>query len=234
MRLLADCGNSAIKLAKLGPEGLIPLPRCTRDDSAVLAKTLEGGSSLAVVSSGDATWTALQQAWAGRGPLLLAGRELVLPDLGQYATLGHDRLLAGLAAAQTGDAVVVDCGTATTFSAWRATSDGVRFAGGLIAPGAEACLAGLALRAPRLPLAQVAGPEVSACQHDSAGAIAAALAIGYAGFVASCLRRLCAESGIARVVATGAQAERWLPQVPTRSLLVLEGLALVLAESTGD
>lgn len=228
MRLLADCGNSAIKLAALGPHGLQAVGTWAPVEGAALAGALATADELCAVVSGDCALAALVEAWAGRGPLRLVGRELAPPDLGQYSGLGHDRLLAGLAAAADGDAVVVDCGTATTFGAWRASEAGPRFLGGLIAPGAEACLAGLRLRAPRLPPAGPINSE-SACQHDSAGAIGAALGIGYPGLVTACLHRLCAESGIARVVATGGQAERWLPQAIQRPLLVLEGLAALLA-----
>ncbi|MBA3685138.1 MAG: type III pantothenate kinase, partial [Planctomycetes bacterium] len=144
MRILADCGNSTVKLALAQDGGVWVQERVAVDAPAFAAFVARHGGALdaAVVLPGAqrsaevfATW------WAREGagkPLLRIGHELPLPDLGQYPGCGADRIVAGLAACaqERHDVVVVDAGTATTLTAWRCTGRG-RLLGGLILPGAQ-------------------------------------------------------------------------------------------------
>ena len=86
-------------------------------------------------------------------PASLVGDEGPLPirlDVDEPSTVGADRMLNTLAAAQLYgvDTIAVDLGTATTFDC--ITGDGV-FVGGVISPGPRAGIEGLSQRASRLP-----------------------------------------------------------------------------------
>lgn len=230
-RLLADCGNTAVKLVRAGNAILGPVARLPPDPEAIAAwlRGQDDAGSLVAAPGAAASADALRSAWARAGngrPLRWTGEAAApVPDLGQYVGCGIDRVLAGLACdADDAGVVVVDAGTATTLTAWRR---GPRFAGGLILPGPEACLAGLRLRAPALPDVAVADPDARADQNSTIGAIAAAIAIGYPAMVATCLRRLQGDAGCRSTLLTGGGAGRLrtvLPEVRSRPHLVLEGL----------
>ena len=180
------------------------------------------------MASNPAAQDLLAEVWGGRQGLQRCGRELPVPPVGQYEGMGEDRVLAGLAAVADGcSVVVVDCGTATTITAWCITPEGPRTNGGLILPGAEACAAGLHQRVPSLPLVAPARADAIAIQRTTPDAIAAGLGIGYPAMVERCLERVQAASGISRVVATGGAAEMVAPGVPYEPDLVLRGLAIL-------
>lgn len=248
MLLLADCGNTAIKLALADQVGLrrhgsVPaqaaaLDAWTREDLARVGELVALPGSAAHHQNLVRWWT---EAAGGRN-LRRIGTELPLPDLGQYPGCGADRVLAGLAVGlrQRQCTVVVDCGTATTLTAWRvdaslverAPSQAIRFAGGLILPGIRACAAGLNRLAPGLPLVDPLGPDAPAAQHATQTAIAAALGISYGPMVAACLCKLQRETGIRHVVLTGGGSEallraQLLPRSALHPTLVLAGMHLV-------
>ena len=183
----------------------------------------------------------LVRAWwqrAGQGrPLRVIGGELPVPDYGQYATCGYDRVLAGAVTSrrEQRSLIVLDAGTATTITAWTYAAGRPGFSGGLILPGAQACLDGLTTAAPALPQVTPAGPDSSARQRDTKGAMAAALGIGYGPMVAACLLKLQRETGLHEVVATGGNIQliidsRILPATAHRPALVLSGMATLAAE----
>lgn len=94
-------------------------------------------------------------------PAPLAGDGGLLPirlDVDEPHTVGADRMLNTLAAAQLYgvDTIAVDLGTATTFDC--ITGDGV-FLGGVIAPGPRAGIEGLAQQASKLPFIDLVPPE---------------------------------------------------------------------------
>ncbi len=213
--ILADCGNTAVKLAN-GPERVRLAP-----EPAAAWLAAQHGGRLLLLPGASAAADLVRRAW--RGQLTEIGRDLQLPDRGQYPGLGVDRIVAGLAAGSA--TIVVDAGTATTLTAWGA--DG-RFAGGLILPGAHALIAGLCARAPALPAVEPLGRDAPAAQRDTRGAIAAGAGIGHAGMVEACLARLRLETRIDRVLVTGGGAEELdLPEAEPRPWLVLEGLELL-------
>lgn len=215
-RILADCGNTAVKLAFDG--GRVRLAAC--DVPAWLA--LHAADELVLLPTAAASAAAVRAAWNGR--LREVGRDLPLPDRGQYAGMGADRIVAGLAASSP--CIVVDAGTATTLTAWDAAG---RFAGGLILPGPQAMIRGLAAAAPALPVVDPLPPDARAAQHGTAGAIAAAAGIGHPAMVRACVDRLRAETGIAAVAATGGGAAVLAPLlgVVERPWLVLDGMDLL-------
>ncbi len=210
--IFADCGNTAVKLAN-GAERVRLAPEQV---AAWLAS--HPADRLLLLPGASAAADSVRRAW--RGPLTEIGRDLQLPDRGQYPGMGVDRIVAGLAAGPA--TIVVDAGTATTLTAW--TVDG-RFAGGLILPGAHALIAGLCARAPALPVVEPLGRDAPAAQRDTRGAIAAGAGIGHAAMVEACLARLRLETRIDRVIVTGGGAEALdLPEAEVRPWLVLEGL----------
>jgi type III pantothenate kinase len=95
-------------------------------------------------------------------PATLTTKDGPLPirlDVEEPHTVGADRMLNTLAAAQLYgvDMIAVDLGTATTFDC--ITADGA-FLGGVIAPGPRAGIEGLAQRASKLPFIDLVPPEV--------------------------------------------------------------------------
>jgi len=247
MRLLADCGNSTIKLA-LAHDGGVWIQERLNPELDILSTFVRthasGGAALDELAllPGSAAHAALVAHWwksiAPGRPMRVLGRELPVPAVGQYATCGLDRVVAGVIACaqQRGPVLVIDAGTATTFSAWHqaGATDAIlstRFAGGLILPGARACIVGLAHQAPALPVVDPAESSASACQFDTPGSIAAAIGIGYVAMVEACLRKLREETGIANVVVTGGNAAPLLgavvPRLAYRPSLVLEGLEMI-------
>lgn len=238
MRLLADCGNSHLKIAVA--QGLAVTGVQVDDVAEALLHTAVTGDELVVLPGNRERTEVLVARWAARGPLRILGRELPVPDLGQYPTCGLDRLCAGVAAARllplggTG-LVVVDAGTAVTCTAWR-LQPRLAFAGGLILPGRRACAVGLHQAAPALPLVEVMdGLDPTAAQHSTGGAIAAALRIGHPAMVAACARRLASETGQILLMASGggwnADLAAALPEARHLPHLALRGLA-ILAEGS--
>lgn len=241
LRLLADCGNSTIKLAldRGDDEELRDVTRCDTDAEALeqaLAEH-EAPGELILIGVSESKLRFVEDWWRRTRPLQPVrrlDRELPLPSVGQYEGCGHDRVLAGIAAGRelAGEVLVVDAGTATTLSAWRwdpGKRAGVAFAGGLILPGARACSQGLAQAAPALPEVEPIVGEPNPCQFDTQGAIAAGLGIGYPAMVAECLRKLQQQTGIDALRLTGGNAailiDRVIAAEHLRPALVLDGLA---------
>lgn len=210
--IFADCGNTAVKLGQ-GAERVRLAPATV---AAWLAAHPAG--ELVLLPGAAASAGLVRAAWSGR--LREVGRDLALPDLGQYPGMGLDRIVAGLAAGA--GTIVVDAGTATTLTAWGV--DG-RFAGGLILPGPHAMIAGLCASAPALPVVEPLPSTAAAAQRDTRGAIAAGAGLGHAAMVAGCVERLRCETGVAQVVVTGGGAAALcLAGAVVRPWLVLEGL----------
>ena len=215
--ILADCGNTAVKLAQGASR-----ERVLTEQVAAWLST-HPDEVLVLLAGAAANAAVVRQHWRSR--LIEIGRDLALPDVGQYASMGIDRIVAGLAAGP--GTIVIDAGTATTMTAWGA--DG-RFAGGLILPGPHAMIAGLCQLAPALPAVEPGDRHAAAAQCDTRGAIAAGAGLGHAGMVAWCVSRLQAETGIMAVITTGAGAGGLPPlQADHRPWLVLEGMELLSA-----
>lgn len=247
MRLLADCGNSTIKLALARDAGiwqfarLDPQPERLSSFIQPFERTIE---ELAIMPGAKANTQVLESWWAavggGRPKRLVGDANLPIPDLGQYPNCGVDRVLAGLAACaqERKPLVVIDAGTATTITAWDWQPElggplqAVRFIGGLILPSARTCAVGLAAQAPALPVVEPLGPDAHACQRDTVGSIGAALGIGYGPMVAACLLKLERETAIKSIIATGGNTgllidSRVVQRLAYRPSLVLEGLELL-------
>jgi type III pantothenate kinase len=118
--------------------------------------------------------------------------------------LGADRLCNAVAAfaEHGGPCVVVDFGTATT---WDVVSGKGEYVGGVIAPGLEISAEALFSRAAKLPRIELAAPE-RAIGKGTVDSMQAGIVLGYVGLTEGLTRRVLAELGGGRVVATGGLA----------------------------
>lgn len=148
------------------------------------------------------------------------------------SSLGVDRWLALVAAHWhfSGDALIVDAGTAVTFDLLRA--DGQHL-GGLILPGVEAMRDSL-LRGTQIPRLEVTDPTGELWARDTAGAIGTGTIQAPAALAERLYRRLAEQTAATpRLLVTGGDAERLLAALPECAELVpdlvLQGLAMASA-----
>jgi len=141
-------------------------------------------------------------------------------DLIANAVAAYDRFQS--------DCIVVDFGTATTFSAVAVPGE---FLGVAIAPGLGVAADALAGRAAQLPRIQLSAPP-TAIGKNTVHSMQAGLVFGYVGLVNGLIGRLRSElGGQVRVVATGGRAEVIAPLTQQIDIvdpwLTLEGLRLI-------
>ncbi len=142
--------------------------------------------------------------------------------------IGSDRLVnAAYAHAQyPGDLIVVDLGTATTFSLVTVAGE---YLGGAIAPGLRTAADALFARTAQLPTVDLAAPS-HVIGQDTRRNLQSGLVYGHAAMVDGMVRQMQAELGrTTRVVATGGLVHTVAPHCRTiehiRPFLTLEGLA---------
>ena len=222
-RLLVDAGNTRAKARFLGEKQSVFAP--ASDPSSLC----EVNADEIIAAGAPIVVERLRQAAKDRNlPFRALAAEIPVPDLGQYATMGVDRILAGLSGVtQFGPCIIIDAGTAVTLGAW---TSGPRFLGGLIAPGPRACLVGLHHCAPALPLADSDGP-VAALATETVTALRSAIRLGHPAMIRACLQAMQNECKLGQVLITGGQASELLPQFPGAlkcEHLVLDGLALLV------
>lgn len=179
-------------------------------------------------------------------PLLVASAGTVpLPiRVDRPGDVGADRLVNTLAAARIfgAPAIVVDCGTATTFDCL--SGDGA-FVGGAIAPGLVLGLDALAGRTAKLPRVELRAPD-RAIGRDTASAIQSGAVLGYqalvAGLVARIRRELAdaanvAPSDVHTILTGGLAGAPWAAALEGIDVvdpdLTLKGLAILHAEVAG-
>ncbi len=141
--------------------------------------------------------------------------------------IGPDRIVNLIAACERFGApvIVVDLGTATTFSV--ADRDR-RYLGGAIAPGVQTAVTGLVERAARLPQIEFSVPDRVIGKNTTSSMQSGAL-YGFASLVDGMVERMHAELGqTAQVVATGGFASLIVPLCRTEMVedpeLTLRGL----------
>ncbi|HXF81258.1 MAG TPA: type III pantothenate kinase [bacterium] len=144
--------------------------------------------------------------------------------------VGADRIANAVAVVEKygGPAIVVDFGTATTFTAVSAQGD---FLGGAIAPGVGISVEALAEHAAQLPYVELVQPR-TAIARSTVAAMQAGIIFGAVGQVLEIIRRMRNElGGEATVVATGGWAEVIIGECGCIDhydpLLTLEGLRLI-------
>lgn len=150
--------------------------------------------------------------------------------------VGADRICNAIAVFDTygGPAIVVDFGTATTYTAVSATGE---FLGGAIAPGVGISVQALAEHAAQLPYVELVKPK-AAIARSTVTAMQAGIIYGFVGQVEEIVRRMRDElGGKATVVATGGWAELVLDECRCFDhhdpLLTLEGLRIIHERNRG-
>ncbi|SOB87813.1 type III pantothenate kinase [Sphingomonas guangdongensis] len=143
------------------------------------------------------------------GEPIVAGADgwpLVL-DVDEPQSLGADRALNAIAAhaAYSGDLIVVDFGTATTFDVVDYTG---AYKGGIIAPGINLSLDALVTAAAKLPRIAIEAPEdTRVIGRNTVDQMHIGIFWGYVAMLEGLIARLKAEIGRpARVIATGGLA----------------------------
>src|SRR3954471_16754027 len=248
MLLVVDVGNTQTHLGAFDGEKLIEHWRfatvrlSTADELGAALRNLLAlrGLSFADIDASIVSSTVPRQRpeWDEVGTRYL-GHELLVVGPGlrtgmpiRYDNpreIGPDRLVNAVAGYDIvgGACVIVDFGTAVTHDV---VSAGGEYLGGVIFPGVEISLEALTERAAALPTIDLTPPR-GVLGKNTVDAIRAGILYGYAGMVDSILRRLEAEVGPARAVATGGLAGAVLPYCEEiddyDDLLTLTGLRLI-------
>jgi type III pantothenate kinase len=245
-RVVADLGNSRLKWAALGPNGVpgevVALPVESPDDwaSAVVAIGSPARQRWAISSVNPPALarlrSILQAQGVGEVRAFVSAADVPLSNaLESPGRTGADRALLvmaalGLEPGRDGPGVVVSCGTAVTVERIEA---GPVWLGGAIAPGLgpmSRALHDLTAQLPEVRL-RADDPTPPAFGRATAPALAAGLYWGLVGSVRELLNRAVAELGSTPwVVWTGGDAARLSAEVagPSATLvpdLVLRGLA---------
>lgn len=253
--LLADVGNSRIKLAavaEIGGRGGLPTVR-RRQEIEIrglrkdilrqwLAVVAPGPAIMLIASVHDAAAGVLEMALAeesATGRRRLRQRRIGHADLPIRSALaepdrvGIDRLAAAAAAAVIKPAaegvIVVDCGTAATVDC--VAPDG-RFLGGAILPGPNLMMRALASGTSKLPELAASGTSEPPAMpgRNTHEAIAAGVGWGMRGAIAELVARARLTLGPATpVIVTGGWSQAVVPAVPGATVipdLVLAGIAL--------
>ncbi len=226
MLLAIDVGNTNLRLGTArdgvlgGTRRAATAPATTPDELEILLEGLLGldGRSLADIASIALASTvpelvaATESVAARRSIQCVAASAGTVPfpvRVERPGDVGPDRLVNAFAAAHLygTPAVVVDCGTATTFDA---VDHAGAFIGGAIAPGLALGLEALAARTARLPRVEPRLPD-GPIGRDTAAAIRVGAVLGHRamieGLLARMRRELAGAAGVAphdvRVVLTG-------------------------------
>jgi len=161
------------------------------------------------------------------GPGIRTGMRILYED---PKAVGADRIVGAIAAYEKygGPAIVVDFGTATTFTAVSPEGD---FLGGAIAPGIGISMEALAEHAAQLRRVELAKPRTIICRN-TVTAMQAGIIFGFVGLVEEIVRRMKRElGGQAKVIATGGWAELVVGECRSIDhhdpLLNLDGLRIV-------
>jgi type III pantothenate kinase len=179
-------------------------------------------------------------------PLLVASAGTVpIPiRVDRPGDVGADRLVNALAAGRLHGmpAVVVDCGTATTFDC--VAADGA-FVGGAIAPGLALGLDALASRTAKLPRVELRAPD-RAIGRDTVSAIQSGTVLGYQALVGGLLARIRREladaadrspADVRTIITGGLSGAPWATALEGIDVvdpdLTLKGLAILHAEVAG-
>ncbi len=226
MLLAIDAGNTNIVFALVEDGGTIRArwriatdPRRTADEYAVwLHQLLEleglARSDVAAVAIGTVVPRALHnlqllaRKYFNVEPFVAGqGGWPVALDVAEPESVGADRVLNAIAAHETysGDLIIVDFGTATTFDVIDFTG---AYKGGIIAPGINLSLDALVAAAAKLPRIAIEAPEDSSViGRTTQSQMLIGVYWGYVAMIEGLLARLKAEIGRpVRVVATGGLA----------------------------
>lgn len=229
MLLVVDAGNTNLRVASARAGSLATVRRAatpagaTPDDMELLLEALLRLDGLGLADAGALVLSSTVPALVGAVEAVADRRELacVVASAGTVplpvrverpGDVGPDRLVNAYAAVHLHGtpAIVVDCGTATTFDA---VDHAGAFVGGAIAPGMGLGLEALAARTARLPRVEPRLPD-GPIGRDTPAAIRVGTVLGHRAMIEGLLvrmrRELAAGAGIAphdvRTVLTGGLA----------------------------
>ncbi len=256
MILTADVGNTNIVIGCAEPEGrkIIFEERIYTDrhksatEYAITAKQvlelygidpagLEGGIiSSSVPPVTEAVLRGLERLLGKKmievGPGIKTGVDIKLDDPTQ---LGPDLLVAAVAGLSQYGAplILIDMGTATTISV---INEEKRFMGGMIIPGIEVALAGLARRAAHLPEVAIRKPQ-KLISGNTVGAMQSGSIYGQASCIDGMIERIWEELGYkTEVVATGGFAMEVIPNcrhdIKIDDRLLIKGLTILYEKNS--
>lgn len=253
MLLCVDIGNTNIVLGVHDSRGWTARLRIRTvadkmpDEYAVLLKQLLADHGIAwvainavaiasVVPTLSVVFAELCETYLDQKPLLIGPgvRTGLRIRVDNPVELGADLVADSVAAYERfhSACIVIDFGTATTFSA---ISDAGEYLGVAIAPGLALAAGALSGRTAQLPAVSLTAPK-SAIGKNTVHAMQAGLIYGYAGLVDGIIARIRTELGsTARVVATGGHARVIAPHCSliqeTDPWLTLEGVRIIYDRS---
>ncbi|NOZ24828.1 MAG: type III pantothenate kinase [Nitrospirae bacterium] len=246
--LAVDIGNSSVTVGLFGEDGLEtfrldthPLRDRAFYESALRAFTggrrPDGSVLSSVVPSHDRVFFEVLSALSGDAPVVVSpfiDTGLVF-DVSEPESIGADRIANAVAACSTmaGPLVIVDLGTATTFTV---VSGDRRFLGGAIMPGIEMMCVALNSTTGKLPLvkpAAVPGP----LGKDTKSSIISGVVYGTAGAVERVLEETALALGDFATVLTGGNAALIDGLLRREHLhmpeLTLDGLRIIFERNRG-
>lgn len=260
MLLAIDAGNTNVVFALVGEDGSIAArwriatdPRRTADEYAVwlhqlLALEGYGRGDVTAVIIGTVVPRALHnlQVLAAKyfgTEALVAGQGRaawgIRLDVDEPQNVGADRALNAIAAhaRYSGDLVVIDFGTATTFDV--VDYDGA-YKGGIIAPGINLSLDALVAAAAKLPRIAIEAPaDTQVIGRTTNAQMLSGIYWGYVAMIEGLLARVKAEVGRpVTAIATGGLATLFQRHTPVFDAvepdLTIQGLALLWRRSCKD
>ena len=231
LALLIDVGNSNIKLAPAGPEGLLAtyvLPTASQETADTLGlKVVDICRHMGIDAEAATAWVVssvvpeydplLRMAGEkySRAPVFFVPGDISLPLINQYANpleVGADRLVTAYAARRMFSEpglIVVDFGTATTVECVQYSD----YLGGLICPGVHSalrCLGGGTAKLPRIGL-ELDSPDL-AMGDSTVTSLNHGFLFGFASMVDGLCNRVRPYlQGPVRVVGTGGIAATIAP-----------------------
>jgi type III pantothenate kinase len=254
MLLAIDAGNTNVVFALVADGGEIRArwriatdPRRTADEYAVWLHqllALEGFTKSDVARVAIATvvpralhnLTVLAQKYFGQEPIVAGqGGWPIALDVVEPASVGADRALNVMAAhaRHSGDLIVIDFGTATTFDVVDYSG---AYKGGIIAPGINLSLDALVGAAAKLPRIAIAAPDGdSVLGRTTESQMLIGVYWGYVALIEGLVARLKAEIGRpVTVIATGGLAILFDQHTSAFDAiepdLTIQGLALYAAD----
>jgi type III pantothenate kinase len=227
MLLAIDAGNTNVVFALVEGDEIVARwriatdPRRTADEYAVWlhqlmqlgdhdSKSVTAVIIATVVPRALHNLTVLAEKYFRQTPLIAGRAPLewgIHLDVVEPSTVGADRVVNTIAAhaLHSGDLIVIDFGTATTFDVIDYTG---AYKGGIIAPGINLSLDALVAAAAKLPRIGIEAPEsTSVIGRTTEEQMVIGIYWGYVGLIEGLVTRIKAEIGRpVKVIATGGLA----------------------------
>ena len=186
----------------------------------LIPEEIEGSIISSVVPNLSAVLAQAVQKLTGRTPLIVGpGIKTGLPiKIDDPSQLGSDLVVAAVGALQkyAPPLILIDMGTATTFSAVDASGN---FLGGAIIPGLRVSLGALTQQAAQISQIDLSAPK-KAIGTNTNDSLRSGLILGCADMIDGMCKRFADElDGKATVIATGGLAAKVLPYCSTKVII---------------